>query len=362
MCRAFRRFILLVTLAGFVVWEVSAAAIVEECIPKWASLVNGNVIGECPYGIKLPGDVTWSYDLHDESPVEHLLCVAWGYIPYVVVLSAICELLAKRGTRELQFVAFVGFTTGLNEFVFKHLVKQARPEGSCLHTCGMPSGHSTMSVGFATLMFLDLSFRICPTNPKAVRQMTLEKLGRSKSVWEGVKAYVTFLPISNATVISNGQFIRIFLLWFAVLVPVPASRVMLRDHTIRQVALGSMIGCLEACLWFFISQRLAQRYHSFVGREWPVGWKFHVLRHDFTVPIYDHLVEEVLVNPEAQKSVLKRVNTIVTLSSSPNSCANLSSSPVNNSIGSGGSQSADTGAGAITKQEGEVYSRQTISI
>jgi len=208
-------------------------------------------------------------------------------VPWYVVAAAVVELFVKRGTRELLLVGFVVFTVGLNELVWKLLLHQPRPLGSCVLKCGMPSGHSTMAIGFGTLMFLDLAFRVCPTDPQM-----LQKLQRKQrdSWWRKFKSYLALLRISNASVMSNSQFASVFAAWFVCLAPVPASRVFIQDHTMVQAAAGSAIGCLEAVIWFCLMRCLAYRHHESLGSRWPAGRSWFLLRHDYTIPSHELLV------------------------------------------------------------------------
>ncbi|CAE8619675.1 unnamed protein product [Polarella glacialis] len=77
----------------------------------------------CPYGRRLPGDVTLP---HDASFIEWL-AVIWSLLPYVIVVAVIIEFLLVRGTRQLSIIVFTGLVTCVNELVIKQLVVQPRP-------------------------------------------------------------------------------------------------------------------------------------------------------------------------------------------------------------------------------------------
>merc|ERR1712232_821900 len=123
------------------------------CAPWWFL----NKSSKCPYGQALPGDVT----LPKHPTILACVSVFYGFIPYLVAAGAVVEFILKRGTRNLSFImcGYVTFIVGLGELIFKRIVQQARPTYTCLHSCGMPSSHSTLAVGYFALMFIDASWR-----------------------------------------------------------------------------------------------------------------------------------------------------------------------------------------------------------
>jgi len=245
---------------------------VKECIPPWANLVDGVVVGDCPYGKILPGEVTWSDELNESDPFINFLCVVWGFVPYLVPACCVLELVMRRGTREYMFCIWIGLSTLLNEAIFKNLVKEPRPIGSCSVKCGMPSGHSSQSIGILTLVFLEMVYRICPTQDFAAQVSS--------------RCRDTFSLVPRSGLMSHSHFVRAMAIWIVALLPVPASRVFLRDHTVQQVMYGSAIGCLEAVAWYFFCQWVSSRYMDFVGTwQWPQG-RCYLIWHDYGVPNY----------------------------------------------------------------------------
>merc|ERR1712079_583522 len=92
----------------------------------------------------------------------------------------------------------------------KPLIEQRRPVGSCLTSCGMPSGHSLNSISLLTWLTCEI-----------------------------------FL----AQAVSSGQRIRHFALVLLLLGPVGWSRTCLRDHSWAQVGVGSSLGLFVGCAW-----------------------------------------------------------------------------------------------------------------
>jgi len=201
------------------------------------------------------------------------------------------------GTREMSFLVFVLVMVGLNEGVFKVIYRQARPSESCNYSCGFPSGHAVMSVGFFTLMFLDATYRTMPRlacsqeSALAAIQLRAESkrtfLGWTLREWllGDARGVATLLPLSAAHTLGHSDFVYFAAAWGFLLLPVPFSRVILKDHTPAQVLTGATIGTVEAVIYFAIirhailpavNYRLSQR----------IGFVFV---HNFPLPMMEVL-------------------------------------------------------------------------
>lgn len=258
----------------------------DACVPDWATCSNFTD-AVCPYGVHLLFDVTFSNDVHQWSPVWHVVLIFMSYVPVVIIVLAAIELLVRRGTRQLNFCLFYGYVIALNELIWKRMVSQPRPVGSCNFTCGMPSSHAAISLGTFSFLFLDLAFRVDPLSPAVLTAVPHSP--RCLSFY--LADILSLVPLSNTRSISNWQFIRMVGFWGDLLLLVPVSRVLLQDHSVSQVSLGCAIGMLEAVIWFFMSQNLAWRYRGEIGRRWPPTWSKPLLFHDFNVPRHWELAE-----------------------------------------------------------------------
>lgn len=265
------------------------APIVLECVPKWAKDSNGtyNPLTRCPYGKSLPFDVTFSKHWDEKAPYFHVALLLGGCTPAVLVSLAVLEFILRRGTRHLFVLCFLLHVILLNEYVWKRIYAEPRPEKSCNVTCGMPSSHAAVTVGMFVFLFLDLAFRVNPLSPHVLHDFEEEKPNRLCSCRRISWDMVSLLPLSNRRSISNSSFIRMSTFWFFVLVLyTPATRVLLADHSVEQVLAGMFIGFLEAIPWFFAGQRLANHYRTSFGRRWPKSdaSEWYVLRHDMILP------------------------------------------------------------------------------
>eukprot|EP00930_Biecheleria_cincta_P089848 TRINITY_DN79190_c0_g1_i1.p1 TRINITY_DN79190_c0_g1~~TRINITY_DN79190_c0_g1_i1.p1 ORF type:complete len:410 (-),score=34.80 TRINITY_DN79190_c0_g1_i1:8-1237(-) len=278
-----------------------------------ASLPHGiDLSAPCPYGYSVKYlDVTVPKDMEMYS--LEAICVFWGIVPFLVIGLMIVATLfnacvhrsgrpAGLGTREMSFLLFVAVMVGVNELILKRLYSMPRPEEFCNHTCGFPSGHSVMSIGFFTLIFLDSSWRTyprIPTMPEEARQHrraikqaredggVLDRNGCCGWTWrEWILAdcrNLTMMPLSNANSLDRMDFAATILLWGILLLPVPFSRVVLKDHTPLQVTVGSAIGFVEAILFFaWIRHHFQKKLNHRLGDR--VG---HVFVHDYPLPVSD---------------------------------------------------------------------------
>jgi len=259
------------------------AMVTEGCLPSWAreeAYNNGEV---CKYGVRLPFDVTWNDEVSEEHPVLHFLAVCWSYVPIVVIALAVVRLLWNRGTREWQFLAFLGALTCANELAVKPLVSQQRPEGSCNMSCGMPSGHSAFSIGSLVLALLDAWQRVRPMT----RAETASCGPRcAASAWN-------LFPFVATSRISRPQFLCMAATSCVLLGPVPVSRVILKDHSVEQVIVGAAVGSLVAVVWHLVLRSLVRRFRpSDPPWRWPGSTRLYVIRHDYGVPTLEELLQE----------------------------------------------------------------------
>merc|ERR1712157_521776 len=104
-----------------------------------------------------------------------LFAVVYAYCPYVLAARAVFVLLVKRGTRQLAIVLWLLLTLFINEVILKRLWHEPRPGtmlqvrdvagryvGSCLQSCGFPSSHAALGMGWFVHLFLDAVYRVHP--------------------------------------------------------------------------------------------------------------------------------------------------------------------------------------------------------
>lgn len=248
----------------------------------------------CPYGAQLPGQVTWPSP-PDElegvvaalSPLK-VVAVFYAYVPYVVgaflavamlgnACASLAALLRRCGsrapardgesacagcsgrppamtTRHLWVAIFLVILTAFQELAVKRLLSQPRPGmmlqlrdydglyvGSCLASCGMPSSHSILSVGWFTLLFWDAAFRVHPEGGP----------GGSRGFLHHLRVALRLRPWPGDGRLTHGEFVFCAAFWGVVLLPVPFMRVVLYDHSVEQVTLGSILGFVYARVYAF---------------------------------------------------------------------------------------------------------------
>jgi len=204
-------------------------------------------------------------------------------MPYAVALLATIEFFVKRGTRSLSFLLFVLFITVMSEFVFKRILKDPRPEKTCLHSCGMPSSHSSLSLGYFWLMFMDGTWRLWNHRKGIAHEPGAISFWHW---WKALRRVRSAVPLMESNQqVSAPCFIMWVIFWFVLLFPVPVARVLLSDHTPSQVLVGSIIGMLEAGCWFVLLLRCERCSRRHYGKR-----RFGIL-HDFRLP--DQWVRDV---------------------------------------------------------------------
>jgi membrane-associated phospholipid phosphatase len=193
--------------------------------------------GSCLFDVSLP---------LDNSNVWEDLSYFYGYVPFVYWIGLFLVFLVYkpfRGTREFSWIVFGSVPIVVSEIMksqFPNTGIYKRPDASCSVKKGMPSGHSSLCVGWIVLILCDL----CCNSSSA----------------------------SNKYKIINLSLL-IFLIF-----PAPISRIVLQDHTGYQVMAGSMLGIGLAILWWIsVSVVLANKYKHFYNKYIFNGWVIHNL-------------------------------------------------------------------------------------
>merc|ERR1712232_146146 len=122
-----------------------------------------------------------------------------------------------------------------------------------------------MAIGFFILLFADGVFRVRPKIPltlssaRAEQQLKADGADSSLSqcglfrqwVCVNFKRLLRVIPLAAADTMDAFDFLKYVCFWGVVLVPVPFSRVVTNDHTPAQIMFGSLVGAMEAIIWFY---------------------------------------------------------------------------------------------------------------
>mmetsp|Transcript_53013 Transcript_53013/g.139918 ORF Transcript_53013/g.139918 Transcript_53013/m.139918 type:complete len:374 (+) Transcript_53013:112-1233(+) len=282
---------------------------------------------ECPFGMALPGEVTWPSPPRglsgDSAPLTtaKVLMVAWSFLPYVVSVYIVTLLIIVRGTRQLWVALWLLIYVVLNELVVKSFLKEARPgtllevrtyngmlAGSCLESCGMPSTHAGITSGLFLLVFLDATFRIQSRPPGAGAGQaryspptgTSKRTGAGAEVrksWVFAKSFCA-LPWAHQEVLTPPEFVAYVFFWFLVLYPTAMARVVLMDHTPEQVIVGKLIGVVSALAWWRIVRNMQHFYEESVGEMVCCGLIVHNFPLDCPNPLQTQGADEEASNAE----------------------------------------------------------------
>eukprot|EP00403_Amphidinium_massartii_P032142 CAMPEP_0178439810 /NCGR_PEP_ID=MMETSP0689_2-20121128/36384_1 /TAXON_ID=160604 /ORGANISM="Amphidinium massartii, Strain CS-259" /LENGTH=335 /DNA_ID=CAMNT_0020062423 /DNA_START=65 /DNA_END=1068 /DNA_ORIENTATION=+ len=258
---------------------------------------------ECPFGLALPGQITWPQPPQKLASVASsldwlkVLAVVYSYVPYAVFVIFGVNFGLRRGTRQLAVLSFLVLMTLFNELFVKRVFHAPRPgtmmevkdfnglfAGSCLETCGMPSSHSMISTGLS----LDASFRVDA------------QVWYAKTVLQEI-----FLPFSDEDRLTPREFLYYLLFWWAALAPVPLSRIILFDHTPKQAVVGCLQGIFLGTLWWRILRYLERRHSGLLFERVFSGlithnyWHPAIARPSRVNSIVDHQdLGTLLVEPE----------------------------------------------------------------
>jgi len=237
----------------------------SQCQPSW--YVQDQ---PCPYGTPIPFfDVTVPKD----PSAWQIVGVAYGFVPWILCFMILLAFLIKRGTRELAVGLLPLLVAGIVSLV-KFIAKQARPEGSCLSSCGMPSAHAATSTALFLYLVLDAAHRVI-TPSKGITSFfpSIASVGETcVALFKGVLMF----PFGS---ISQREFSAYLAIWSPILLPVPISRALLNDHSASQIMAGCFIGILACFLWYPAVLALRLKFASNFGQKF---WFIFV--HNYDVP------------------------------------------------------------------------------
>jgi len=174
--------------------------------------------------------------------------------------------------------------------------ESGRYVGSCLSTCGMPSTHSALAMGWFVLLFLDAVFRVNPyaspgshsvsmhpsderySNPSMRDTMAFCRR-EVQNAWEMTR-FILLVPWVHSESLTHLKFVVYVIVWFLIMIPVPFMRVALYDHTTGQVAAGALVGPIIAIIWWRFVRYLQQRFRHWENQRFCFG----LLTHNYTLP------------------------------------------------------------------------------
>lgn len=100
------------------------------------------------------------YDPNAGTSISFLAVVSAFYslVPYILGFVYLVEFLAIGNLVPLGRLVVLGVISVVNELIFKKILQQNRPDGSCLYflSFGMPSGHAATSIGLLAYLLLEI--------------------------------------------------------------------------------------------------------------------------------------------------------------------------------------------------------------
>lgn len=236
-----------------------------------------------------------------------ILALLYSLVPYLLIVCFSINFLAVGSVVPLTRLGYIFFEALVNEAMLKNIIQQHRPTGSCLyfHSFGMPSGHAVISIGLLTSIMLELFLyhpslfennqpescdveRGPPSDVEYVFQwgygwhkefastensgLEATALPRDDKEEDGenseevaslrlpsdfiLEPETSLIPFQQqGSHLSKWSHHGYALMWTALLVPVPWSRVHLHDHSLVQILVGSVVGMILGNIWYFIIVR-----------------------------------------------------------------------------------------------------------
>jgi membrane-associated phospholipid phosphatase len=243
--------------------------------------------------------------------------VFYSLVPYLLgFIYLVLFLMSGNLVPLMRFFVF-GVISVMNEGIFKHILQEERPTGSCLYfkSYGMPSGHAATSIGLLTYILLELYVlhphiscgRSCQQQTGSYYfewgygwqkqadatttnandgdgSVSIDINEGSEPVVNGeVNVFHSRAPLLNntqSTYSARCWTCHLYALFYiALLLPVPLSRVYLHDHYRNQVLVGACIGVGVSILLYLGLIRgcgMRKRIETWIRSEWGNwwGWKF----------------------------------------------------------------------------------------
>eukprot|EP00443_Scrippsiella_acuminata_P017489 CAMPEP_0115302298 /NCGR_PEP_ID=MMETSP0270-20121206/70307_1 /TAXON_ID=71861 /ORGANISM="Scrippsiella trochoidea, Strain CCMP3099" /LENGTH=237 /DNA_ID=CAMNT_0002720213 /DNA_START=35 /DNA_END=745 /DNA_ORIENTATION=+ len=205
----------------------------KVCAPEWY-----NKGEECPYGTPTgPPMGTFTWPNEELRYWLHYVAAFYSMMPFLLAVGIPVLFCFTRGMREILAIIFYWLQKVVMH-ALKHMAAQRRPVGSCLHSCGMPSGHSLDAACFLTWITLEVA--LCSS---------LEPKQRA-------------LRIGVAGVLLG---------------PIAWSRVFFNDHSVAQISVGTASGIVMGTIWYFVLQLRCTSWllkaiiaNSFVRANYPL--------------------------------------------------------------------------------------------
>jgi len=119
-----------------------------SCKPEWAE--NGET---CPYGYVLHVPMS-SFTVHHEVTVLNGVAMALSCLPFILIIAFLGQLICGGRKVSAVLALILYFSVEATTLVLKWSIRDRRPEGSCMISCGMPSGHSSGSMAIFFWLFL----------------------------------------------------------------------------------------------------------------------------------------------------------------------------------------------------------------
>jgi membrane-associated phospholipid phosphatase len=174
------------------------------------------------------------------STLEYI-AVFWSFMPYACTLLWIIFTLVGRTSTAILGYLLSGLIAGVSELTIKNALARDRPPESCLESYGAPSTHSTFALAWFTWLYLEAYYhrKVFLPHRLAFVDLTAEL---TEWPWDVplFRKYIIFLAVA--------------------LLPIPLSRVIVKDHSDEQAVGGAIFGFCWAWLIFLFMHKYGQKW------------------------------------------------------------------------------------------------------
>jgi membrane-associated phospholipid phosphatase len=197
------------------------------------------------------------------DPVDSY-AVFLSFIPWFVSLSMILGLFVRNLRHIPYFRALCScyFFCWLSCDGLKPFFRQPRPIGTCLSTYGMPSAHSSVSIGM--IMMLLLQWRSPASFPLTSQFITGDLASGDVNTASPLKPAINTSTTPTADSVFAWIQSQKKIFWIRIIVMfncalIPWSRVHLMDHSVPQTIVGSILGFfVSICVFGWFSRKHKQ--------------------------------------------------------------------------------------------------------
>jgi len=233
--------------------------VISTIKPAYKHLINFPPAGVLSDPIYRPLSITFIE--YQEGDKLGLILAWFSMLPFIYIVSLCTLILFRRDIQTIMYLGGFGISTIINHFL-KITFKQQRPERtrdrmSFYEIHGMPSAHAQSFFYFMTYL--------------AIFVILKSQMPGSQNVRSIRHRFFVLIQLISAILVAY-------------------SRIYLYYHTIAQVVVGSLIGTIFGCIWYYFVNYQFIKYVPFIIDQ-PLA-KYFLIRDYSPIPHIIHFQYE----------------------------------------------------------------------